>query len=282
VEQIRWWHRIDLGNGIITPGVSDNLSTLPKLGMPERLDGKTVLDVGAWDGFFSFEAERRGAARVLATDSFAWSGQGWGSKAGFELARQTLKSKVEDLEIDVLDLSPERVGTFDLVLFLGVLYHMRNPFAALERISSVTRGQLILETHVDLLWIRRPAIAYYFNGELDGDPTSYCGPNPAAVEAMLRAVGFRRVEVVSRFSQLRGCSGRLARPPAPRETDPRDSPAVQNGLPCMEVGADVDGLRWPRSSTQPVGPLAESRAPPSCAARNYRSQRASSHRSIRK
>ena len=66
----------------------------------------SVLDVGAWDGFFSFEAERRGAARVLAIDSFSWEGDGWGSKAGFELAHEALGSRVESRTIDVLDLSP--------------------------------------------------------------------------------------------------------------------------------------------------------------------------------
>jgi len=207
VDRIRWWHTIDLGGGIVTPGASDNLRTLTQLGLPERLDGKTVLDVGAWDGFFSFEAERRGAARVLATDSFVWQAEGWGSKAGFELAHEVLHSKVEDLTIDPLDLSPGRIGRFDLVLFLGVLYHMRHPQLALERIFSVTGNQLILETHVDLLTIPRPAIALYPHGELDGDPTSVCGPNPAAVEAMLGAVGFRNVKVVSRYSLLRTVAG---------------------------------------------------------------------------
>jgi tRNA (mo5U34)-methyltransferase len=207
VNRIRWWHTIDLGGGVVTPGASGNLRMLPNLGLPERLDGKTVLDVGAWDGFFSFESERRGAARVLATDSFAWQGDGWGSKAGFELARETLHSQVEDVTIDVLELSPDRVGTFDLVLCLGVLYHMRHPMLALERVFSVTGDQLILETHVDLLTIPRPAIALYPHGELDGDPTSWCGPNPAAVEAMLGAVGFRRVKLVSHYSLLRTVAG---------------------------------------------------------------------------
>ena len=66
----------------------------------------TVLDVGAWDGFFSFEAERRGAKRVLATDFDSWLGKTWGSKAGFELARRALTFRVDDMTIDVLELSP--------------------------------------------------------------------------------------------------------------------------------------------------------------------------------
>ncbi len=197
VGRIKWWHSIDLGNGVVTPGRVQNLETLQRIGLPERLEGKSVLDIGAWDGFYSFEAERRGAARVLATDSFSWGGGGWGTKAGFTLARKALGSRIEDLYIDVLDLSPDRVGTFDVVLCLGVLYHVRHPLLMLERVFSVTGGQLILETHVDLLWTRRPAIAFYPNDELHRDPTNWCGPNPRAVEAMLRTVGFRRVAKIS-------------------------------------------------------------------------------------
>ena len=112
-----------------------------------------MIDIGAWDGFFSFEAERRGAARVLAVDSFCWSGAGWGKKAGFELAREALRSKVEDAEIEVLDLDPNRIGVFDVVLFLGVLYHMRHPLLALEKVAAVTKGLLVLEAKVDLLTV---------------------------------------------------------------------------------------------------------------------------------
>jgi tRNA (mo5U34)-methyltransferase len=154
-----------------------------------------VLDVGAWDGYFSFEAERRGASRVLAADHFAWHGENWSSKEGFELARRALRSRVKD--IDVMELAPERLGTFDLVLLLGVLYHLRHPLLALERVASVTGDQLILETHVDLTWLRRPAMAFYPGHELGHDPTNWWGPNPEGVCAMLADVGFKRVELVT-------------------------------------------------------------------------------------
>jgi tRNA (mo5U34)-methyltransferase len=199
IDAIQWWHRIDLGHGLITPGPDPTPARLPEMQIPQDLTGLSVLDIGAWDGFFSFEAERRGAKRVLATDSFCWGQGGWGSKAGFDLARQILGSRVEDLVIDPLDLTPERIGTFDLVLCLGVLYHMRHPLLMLERVFSVTSHQLILQTQVDLSALDRPALAFYQGTELNNDPTNWCGPNPAAVVAMLKSVGFKDVRIISRW-----------------------------------------------------------------------------------
>ncbi|MHC1768132.1 MAG: class I SAM-dependent methyltransferase [Verrucomicrobiia bacterium] len=197
VEKIKWYHQIDLGNGVITPGIDNSPKKLQLLHLPERLDGKTVLDVGAWDGFFSFEAERRGAKRVLATDQFSWSNQGWGSKAGFELARMALRSKVEDMNIDVLELSPERLGgTFDVVFFLGVLYHMRHPLLALEKIASVTKEVAIIESVSGMLWCRKPVIPFYPGSELYNDPSNWCAPNAAATIALLKTAGFRDVKIV--------------------------------------------------------------------------------------
>jgi tRNA (mo5U34)-methyltransferase len=197
VDRVRWYHTIDLGQGLVTPGADDSPYRLAKLDLPPSLAGRSVLDIGAWDGFFSFEAERRGASRVVATDSYSWHGPGWGSKAGFELAREILESRVEDLDIDVMDLCPERVGTFDVVLLLGVFYHLPHPLLALERVASVTRGLLILETVVDLVGLRRPAMAFYPERQLNNDPTNWWGPNAAAVHAMLRTVGFASVRTVT-------------------------------------------------------------------------------------
>jgi tRNA (mo5U34)-methyltransferase len=192
VNAIRWAHRIDLGQGIVTPGEWNTPEVLSRLHLPEDLSGQTVLDVGCWDGFYSFVSEQRGAARVLATDSFIWQA---GHKEGFLLARRALQSKVEEAEIDVLDLSPARVGMFDIVLFLGLLYHMKHPMLALERAASVTRRLLIVETVIDLHLPGR-ALAFYPGSELGRDDTNWFGPTPAAVEAMLRAVGFSRVKRV--------------------------------------------------------------------------------------
>lgn len=195
VAKIKWFQQIDLGNGIVTPGVEHSPGKLDVLGMPEDLSGWSVLDVGAWDGYFSLTAERRGARDVLATDSFCWGGGGWGTQAGFNLARKVLHSTVRSKKLEVLDHSPETVGVFDLVLFLSVLYHMRHPLLALEKIASVTGKMLILETHIDMLDCPRPAMAFYPSDELGHDETNWCGPNPAMVEAMLKLVGFRKVTI---------------------------------------------------------------------------------------
>jgi tRNA (mo5U34)-methyltransferase len=89
------------------------------------------------------------------------------------------------------------VGVFDVVLFLGVLYHLPHPLLALERLASVTRRLLVLETVVDMTGIRRPAVAFYPGRELNGDPTNWWGPNIPAVEGMLQASGFTSVRTVS-------------------------------------------------------------------------------------
>jgi tRNA (mo5U34)-methyltransferase len=212
VERIRWFHTIDLGDGVVTPGEDDTPAKLATIGLPADLSGRTVLDVGAWDGFFSFEAERRGARRVVAVDPSAWRPDRpeneWGSKAGFDLARRTLGSRVEDVELDdLLQLSPETLGTFDVVLFLGVLYHLPDPFPLLERVAAVTGDLLIVETHGDLLGLRRPAMAYYPGAEVEGDRSTWWGPNPPLLRALLHRVGFAHVEVV----HVDRCPRRLAR-----------------------------------------------------------------------
>ncbi len=196
IKEINWWHSIDLGNGITTPGRADSRQHLVQVSLPRTLQGLSVLDIGAWDGFYSFECERRGAKRVVALDTPVWKSPAIG-KGGFELARRVLGSKVEDVELEVLEISPERVGVFDLVLFLGVLYHMPHPLLALERVASVASKQLILETHVDMNEHDRPVLAFYPGDECANDGSNWFGPNRAAVEAMLRVVGFRKVELVS-------------------------------------------------------------------------------------
>lgn len=199
VNEIEWFHRIDLGNGIVTPGFQDSQAKLKMIHLPESLVGKAVLDIGAWDGFFSFEAERRGASRVLAVDSdkHSWtehpSGTNRTGKQGFLLAREVLGSKVEDDTMEVIDITPERVGQFDIVLFLGVIYHLMFPFYCLSRIATVAKELLVVESDVMNCKIEKPMMQFCPD-RFDGDPTNWWYPNSTCIEDMLRVVGFTQIE----------------------------------------------------------------------------------------
>jgi tRNA (mo5U34)-methyltransferase len=199
----RWFHTIDLGDGIVTPGCDYSSAKVAYLGLPERLGGKSVLDIGAYDGFFSFECERRGAARVVAADHFCWTYGGMASKDGFDLCKAALGSRVEEAFLPVEDIAPERVGVFDLVLFLGVLYHAPDMVRYLRLVRSVCRGQVILETEIDAEDYPLPAAVFYPGNSLNNDASNFWGPNLACVEAMLREVGFRKVERVCTFNMVR-------------------------------------------------------------------------------
>lgn len=75
--------------------------------------------------------------------------------------------------IDVMDLAPETVRTFDIVLFAGVLYHLRNPFLAIELVARLAKETLIVETHLDAIDVSRPAMIFYPGRELNNDPTNW-------------------------------------------------------------------------------------------------------------
>lgn len=197
VREIAWYHRIELPGGVLTPGVNNSAFSLSRLDFPDSLAGKSVLDVGAWDGFYSFEAAKRGAASVLATDSFVWNGR-W-QQNGFRLARQALglENVVRDKFIDVMELSPEALGqTFDIVMFLGVLYHLRDPVTALERVSSVCKGLLLLETETALNFMPFAAARLWPGRELRDDDTNWWSINRTGLVLLLKRFGFRDVRIV--------------------------------------------------------------------------------------
>jgi tRNA (mo5U34)-methyltransferase len=196
IDALPWFHEIDFGDGIVSPGRTP-LSVLERQAsvyFKDGVEGLTVIDVGCWDGYNSFEAARRGARRVLATDHFAWSEQCWGSPEAFELARAHLAPDVDVLDIDVPDIAEATVGRFDVVLFCGVLYHLRDPLGAIERMSAICTRTIVVETHLDALEADRPTMVFYPDRELADDPTNWWGPNPACVVAMLQSAGFGRVE----------------------------------------------------------------------------------------
>lgn len=199
-----WFHRFELAPGVETPGVYDPRPLLVKLPLPSDLTGKKVLDIGARDGFFSFEAERRGA-QVTAIDFMP------PERTGFGAAADLLGSSVDYRVDNVYNLSPERHGSFDLVLCLGVLYHLRNPLLALDRIWAVCAADLVLETQIrqegsprsprrrapDPLE-RPPLMEFHPYDSLNDDPTNWWSPNPSCLAAMVESAEFdvREVQVL--------------------------------------------------------------------------------------
>ena len=209
-DVLRWRHRISLPDGTVTPGVQDSPALLKRLQLPEDLSGKTVLDIGCSDGFYSFECERRGASRVLAVDNY--SSPLIDSPSGFHMAHTLLNSKVEFRQADLFSLNPDEDGCFDIVLFLGVLYHLRHPLLGIERIASLCREKLILETRLDSpfgLWgalkrrllgpdNRSPSMRFCEGSQVNADPTTWWTPTAQCVEAMLRSCGFCSVKQVDK------------------------------------------------------------------------------------
>lgn len=131
---------------------------------------------------------------VWAPCHYCWSGEGWGTKAGFDWVHERRGSKVESLDIDLPDLIPEAVGKFDVVLFLGVLYHLKDPFSGLERAAALCNETLIVETAGAMFDCPEPVMRYYLGGELNGDGGNYWAPNAPCLHNMLREIGFTKIE----------------------------------------------------------------------------------------
>jgi tRNA (mo5U34)-methyltransferase len=198
VAALPWHHSIDLGGGVVTPGGKSLAICNAEASLifdRINLKGCTVLDVGAWNGVFSFEAKRRGAARVLATDSYCWSHPHIRGREAFEIARAALDIDVDAREIDVAELSPESVGEFDVVLYLGVFYHRYDAIEALAKVARLAKHALIVETHLELREVDIPAMAFFPGSELANDSTNWWGPNEHCMMALLLGHGFNEIEI---------------------------------------------------------------------------------------
>ncbi len=189
-----WWHRIDLGDGVITPGFTkEKFHRLLSSAIPNNLERKTVLDIGAWDGYYSFECEKRGA-KVIAIDN----NQHRRGHEGFLTAKRILNSEVEFQKMDLFDMEKVQQA-FDIVLFFGVLYHIRYPLKALEIIAAKTKELLILESHYIKTLTRKPIMRFYPGKELSNDSTCWWGPNIQCIEDMLKTVGFNKIEIYKKY-----------------------------------------------------------------------------------
>ncbi len=220
-----WFHSIDLGMGVTTRGLSE--LTLGVDQLPD-VRGRSVLDIGAWDGYYSFFAEQHGATRVVALDHYAWgvdfaarqaywaecAQQGvlpdhnrdvtdfWRpelpGRRGFEFAHGVLGSSVEPLVADFTTVDLEALGPFDVVFYLGVLYHMKEPLTCLERVRKVTTEVAVVETEAVHLqgYDGQPLLAFHRGGDVQADYGNWYVPTLEALESLCLAAGFSKVTVI--------------------------------------------------------------------------------------
>ena len=224
-----WYHTIDLGNGLVTPGDYDYRSSLPLFQFPEDMRGMTVLDVGSATGFFAFEFEKRGA---IVTSVELPSIADWDMLPGedkelalkglmdyhrvttveevqhfhldgpFEFCRKILKSNVRRCHSTVYDLSPQKVGAeqFDLVFVGDVLLHTLAPFKALATIAQLCGGTLILAQGLSEAAESYPVLEYAGGESPHGDNRTWFHPNKMCVERMLKRLRFKTVREVGRHT----------------------------------------------------------------------------------
>ena len=174
-----WHQRFELANGVYTPGEHDIDWLLDAAGIPEDLEGLSVLDIGTSNGGAAFIAERRNARRVVAMDIYPVEWFGFGALRAF------LGSSVEYLQASVYELPQVLDESFDVVLFLGVLYHLRHPLLALDAVRTATAGDAYIETAVadQELPDRRSSslVRFYRGADLGGDPSNWFAPTVKAL-----------------------------------------------------------------------------------------------------
>jgi tRNA (mo5U34)-methyltransferase len=208
-------------------GLKNRIAQFP---IPADLKGKRVLDIGCWDGWFSFEMERRGA-EVMAVD--CWD------NPRFREMHAIYNSRVDYRQLDMYELTPERVGRFDIVLFMGVLYHLKHPLLALERVCALATELAAVDSFVlregqyPAEMLQRPILEFFETDEMGGQTDNWFGPSPPALLGMCRVAGFARVELrnVLDFSACVACYRRWEPP-----TGTGAAPVLHSALRMITFG----------------------------------------------
>ena len=205
-----WYHTLELP-GLTTQGVFDLRGAVHRYGLPERMDGMRVLEVGTWDGFWAFEMERRGA-EVVALDLDDEAQLDWPPRRrpktfpeaprgqGFSVAAELLGSKVQRVVCSIYDAHPEELGTFDLVFCGSVLIHLRDQLLALERMAALTKpgGRLISAEAYDPLLSLIPFPAARYRADRERSVVFWM-PSLWTWRKLIWSAGYDRVETVGRF-----------------------------------------------------------------------------------
>jgi tRNA (mo5U34)-methyltransferase len=194
-----WRHRIDLGDGNFTPGTKD-ASDWDRLKLPEDMTGKSFLDIGAFDGLHSFEAERRGAERVMATDIWDEGGdeEWWYGREpkeeSIDMVRDYTDSIVERKTISVENISPEEVGEFDITVCSKVIPFVDSPLSAIKNLVSVSNEMVVIESAKPRLDINESTPIMEFAKETTSNPNRRWHPTTGCIEKLLENAGCVRTE----------------------------------------------------------------------------------------
>ena len=200
-----WYHRVYLGHGVYTmpPTMADRVWALIKPTFPENLNGASMLDVGSNAGFFSIMAKLRGAGRILGIESFKmFYDQG-------EYIRNIWQMDIEYRFMDAHEIG-KIDEEFDLVMFAGILYHLKNPLLVLEEVGRRCRDAIVVESEVipedprNLIMARlgplgkvkltpttKGFMKFYERDELNGDMSNWWAPDTECLMGMLRVAGFK-------------------------------------------------------------------------------------------
>jgi tRNA (mo5U34)-methyltransferase len=191
IDAVQWYHEYDFGNGLRATSRIENVEGVRNIwcfieGHLDRIDfsGKSVLEIGTWDGYWSFYAERRGAAPVVATDDAT---QNWAGAAGLRLAHELFKSRVEVREdVPIYELTKLN-RTFDIILCLGVFYHLRDPLYGFAQMRHCCHRDTIVIVEGELGWngMYPNEARYFYNAWLEFLPTQ------TVLEGLLKLAYFR-------------------------------------------------------------------------------------------
>ena len=198
-----WYHYFKIGNVENTDTkTSRNYQMWVSSIIPENLENKTVLDIGAADGYYSFLCESRGAKKVVAVD--------WTEFPGFTVTHKVLNSKVEFRKLVIDDSTigftkiKSQVGTideikekFDIILLFGVLYHIPSPIMVIQKLFKNT-SMLLIASHI--IDSKEPAMYYYPEYSLTpGDTTNWWVPTPSCLIDIGKRIGFMKSDLVDTF-----------------------------------------------------------------------------------
>jgi len=207
-----WYHRIELPGGVVTPGWAPLSREAYRI--PSDLTGRRVLDVGAWDGFWTFEALRLGASQVVAVDDFSdYLGslqpsdrRAWET---FDFCRQALgysPERCQRHQMSVYQVNEGRLGRFEVVFFFGTLYHLRYPLLVLDLLSALCDQEIYVESAIldDYSPYRgglghgypggQMVAEFYPDNQYGGNPTNWWAPTLHTLAQMVLSAGFQSVE----------------------------------------------------------------------------------------